>query len=335
LQGTQNPPHRSQPCKRATIANARQTGRQKIATGKYIFDFYFQVMQETKGILNDLKQHDSLTIRVSSNANNFLPADVLKKLLQPHRMAYFLFVFVHKGSSTHKADFQDFTISNGQALFVLPNQIHTPPKHNDGIQYFKILFDENCLSLLRQQFSFLINPLNTQTISFDDDSRHRVKLLFEILNQILHSSGEQKDAEIILAHLNSLLAEFNNAYFKNLLKNNQTNNKLSKYIQFKVSVEKHLTEQHSINIIADNLAVTTNHLYNIVKEFSGISPKKFITNRLMLEAQRKLYYSETTVKELAYELGFNDPDYFSKLFKKSTGKSVTQFVESVHDLSSK
>ena len=290
-------------------------------------------MQETIGLLNGLKQHDNLTIKVSSNANNVLPADVLKNLLQPHRMAYFLFIFVHEGSTTHKVDLPDCTISNGQALFVLPNQIHTPPKRNEGIQYFKILFDENCLSLLPQQFSFLINPLNIQTISFEDDSRQRVKLLFEIMNQILHSSNEQKDAEIILAHLNSLLAELNNAYFKNVSKNNQTNNKLSKYIEFKVSVETHLTEQHSINIIADNLAITTNHLYNIVKEFSGVSPKEFITNRLILEAQRKLYYSETTVKELAYDLGFNDPDYFSRLFKKSTGKSVTQFMESIHDLS--
>jgi AraC family transcriptional activator of pobA len=55
----------------------------------------------------------------------------------------------------------------------------------------------------------------------------------------------------------------------------------------------------------------------------------------MLEAQRKLFYSETSVKELAYALGFSDPDYFSKIFKKNTGKSVTQFVESIQDLSGK
>ena len=64
-----------------------------------------------------------------------------------------------------------------------------------------------------------------------------------------------------------------------------------------------------------------------------MSPKEFVTNRLILEAQRRLFYSETSVKELAYELGFNDPDYFSKLFKKTTGKSVKQFVESIQDLS--
>ena len=48
----------------------------------------------------------------------------------------------------------------------------------------------------------------------------------------------------------------------------------------------------------------------------------------MMEAQRKLRYSNISAKELAYELGFNEPDYFSRLFKKSTGKSVSDFLHS-------
>jgi AraC-like DNA-binding protein len=195
-------------------------------------------------------------------------------------------------------------------------------------------FDQNCLSLLPKQFSFLINPLNSQIISFESDSSQRVKILFEILNKILHSDNDQKDAEIILAHLNSLLTEFNNAYFKSVAKEKSETNKLSKYIEFKIAIETHLTEQHSIHTIADNLSITTNNLYNIVKEFSGVSPKEFITNRLMLEAQRKLHYSKPSIKELAYELGFNDPDYFSRLFKKTTGKSVTNYLKEIQDLSS-
>jgi AraC family transcriptional activator of pobA len=291
-------------------------------------------MQETKGLLDKIKQHEKLAIRVNSNSNNNLPADVMKMLTQPHRKANYFFVFVENGSLTHKVDLKDLTITNGQLFFVLPNQIHSAPtKKKDDIECFKMSFDQNCLSLLPKQFSFLINPLNSQIISFDSDSRKRVKTLFEILDKILHSDKDQKDAEIILAHLNSLLTELNKAYFKSVAKEKSEPNKLSKYIAFKIAVETHLTEQHSINTIADNLSITTNNLYNIVKEFSGISPKEFITNRLMLEAQRKLFYSETSVKELAYELGFSDPDYFSKLFKKNTGKSVTQFVESIQDLS--
>jgi AraC-like DNA-binding protein len=259
----------------------------------------------------------------------------MKMLTQPHRKANYFFVFIENGSLTHKVDLNDLAITNGQLFFVLPNQIHSVPTQNkDGIECFKMSFDQHCLSLLPKQFSFLINPLNSQIISFESDSRQRVKILFEMLNNILHSDNDQKDAEIILAHLHSLLTELNNAYFKGVAKEKAEPNKLSKYIEFKIAVETHLTEQHSINTIAENLSVTTNNLYNIVKEFSGVSPKEFITSRLMLEAQRKLFYSETSVKELAYDLGFSDPDYFSKLFKKNTGKSVTQFVESIQDLSS-
>jgi AraC family transcriptional regulator, transcriptional activator of pobA len=292
-------------------------------------------MQETKGLIEQIKQHDKIAIRVSSNSNNNLPADVLKMLTQPHRKANYFFVFIESGSLTHKVDLKDLAITSGQLFFVLPNQIHAAPgQHKDENECFKMSFDQNCLSLLPKQYFFLLNPLNSQIISFDSDSRQRVKILFEMLNKILHSNDDQKDAEIILAHLNSLLTEINNAYFKSIAKEKSETTKLSKYIEFQIAVEAHLTEQYSIQTIADNLSVSTNNLYNIVKEFSGVSPKEFITNRLMLEAQRKLFYSEITVKELAYELGFNDPDYFSKLFKKTTGRNVRQFVESIQDLSS-
>jgi len=291
-------------------------------------------MQETKGLLDDIKQHDKLTIRVSSNADVSLPPEALEKLVKTHRKAFYFFLFMMKGNSTHKIDLHEQTVSDGQLLFVLPNQIHTLPQRKDGDEYYKISFDENCLSLLPQQFSFLINPLNTQVVSFDDASKQRVKSLFEILNQLLHSDNDQKNTTIILAHLNSVLTEFDIAYFKSVTKENAQSNKIQKYIEFKVAVETHLTEQHSINTIADNLSVTTNNLYNIVKEFSGVSPKEFITNRLMLEAQRKLHYSTLSVKELAYELGFNDPDYFSRLFKKATGKSVSNYLANIQDLSS-
>jgi len=292
-------------------------------------------MQETKGLLDQIKQHHKLAIRVSDHSNNALPEAVMKLLIQPHRKANYFLVFIESGSLTHKVDLNHLTITNGQLFFVLPNQIHSVPvQKKDDIRCFKMSFDQNCLALLPKQFSFLINPLSSQIISFDSNSRQRVKTVFQILNTILNSNDDQKDADIILAHLNSLLTELNNAYFKSVAKEKSEPDKLSKYIEFKIAVETHLTEQRSVNTIADNLLVTTNNLYNIVKQFSGISPKEFITNRLMLEAQRKLFYSETSVKELAYELGFTDPNYFSKLFRKNTGKSVTQFIESIQDLSS-
>jgi AraC family transcriptional regulator, transcriptional activator of pobA len=134
------------------------------------------------------------------------------------------------------------------------------------------------------------------------------------------------DPELILAHLNSLLTEINTVYFAT--DKSPADDKLSKYIRFKLLVENNLTDHLTIQDIAEKLPVNTNSLYNIVKHYSGLSPKEFITNRLILEAKRRLYYSESSsIKELAYELGFNDPEYFSRLFKKVTGKTITMFVQ--------
>ncbi|MBA4054564.1 MAG: AraC family transcriptional regulator, partial [Marivirga sp.] len=71
-------------------------------------------MQETKGLLEQIKLHDKLVIRVTSNANSNLPDEVMKMLMQPHRKANYFFVFMKRGSLTHKVDLKDLTITNGQ-----------------------------------------------------------------------------------------------------------------------------------------------------------------------------------------------------------------------------
>jgi AraC family transcriptional regulator, transcriptional activator of pobA len=278
--------------------------------------------EESKSSLND-----KLKIKVNSNDNPYPATDIEQKLLEPRRLTSYFIVLIDSGSITYKLDLQDITVSDGDLLFAMPNQIFVPPTKTDDLKYFKVLFDENTLALLPQGFSFLVNPLNSQTISLDDAARERVRKVFEILNQILYTDKHPTDSAIILAYLNLLLSELNSAYFKNEPVD-IVNTNLSKFVEFKLMVETHLTEQPSIHTIAQQLALTTNSLYRLVKEYSGTSPKDFLTNRLMMEAQRKLRYSNLSVKELAYELGFNDPDYFSRLFKKSTGKSVSDFLHS-------
>ena len=277
--------------------------------------------------------NNKLKIKINSDENPYQSPDIEQKITQPRRLASYFIVLVESGTITYKLDLQEITLTDGQLIFAMPNQVFTPPAQTDNLKYFKVLFDENTLALLPQQFPFLVNPLNSQIINFDDTTRQRVTKNFEILNKILHIDNQPTDIEIVLAYLNSLFVELNIAYFKGKEQTNILNPNLSKFIEFKLVVETHLTQQPSINAIAEKLALTTNSLYRIVKEYSGTSPKDFLTNRLMIEAQRKLHYSNLSVKELAYDLGFNDPDYFSRLFKKCTGKSVSEVLENRQDLS--
>jgi AraC family transcriptional activator of pobA len=290
-------------------------------------------MQKTKGVSDKIKRRDRLDIMVNENCKLYIPQDILKKLLQPHQLTHYCFVFLDLGTETYKVDLQDITISDGQMIFGLPNQVFcNPPKGGHNLNY-KAAFDENLLALLPNSFPFLLNPLNSNVITFTPDAKERVKSVFSHLFQLLHAEGPG-DTEIILAYMNTLLTEFNSAYFEQGNPDNLPNPKLSKYIAFKLAVETNLSDQHDVHSIARQLSMTTSSLYGIVKEFSGVSPKEWMTNRLILEAKRKLQFSKLSVKELAYQLGFNDPNYFSRLFKKATGKSVSAFIADHHDLSS-
>lgn len=278
-------------------------------------------------------KNNKLGVKIVSNNNPYLSADIQQKIMQPRRLTSYFIVLIESGSITYNLDLQDISLTEGHLLFAMPNQVFTPPSKNDDLKYYKVLFDENTLALLPQQFLFLVNPLSSQTIVFENATRERVRKVFEILNHILHTNELLTDTEIVLSYLNALLTELNSAYFKNTAPTNVFNTNLSKFIEFKLVVETNLTEQPSVNAIAEKLDLTTNSLYRIVKEYSGVSPKDFFTNRLMIEAQRKLQYSNLSVKELAYDLGFNDPDYFSRFFKKFTGKSISEFLEVQQDSS--
>jgi AraC-type DNA-binding domain-containing proteins len=288
-------------------------------------------MQDLSRILYTLTQHEKLFIMVRSNRTGLPSDELIEKFMQPHKQAQYFFLFMKKGHALHKVDMQPINVQNNQLLFVLPQQIHILPSHQHEWEYYKLGIDDHCLSLLPKSFPFLINPLQHQILSIKEDAVQRLSWAFESLRQLL--LVRNSPTALILSYLDSVLTEINHAYFQDQEIQSGSNEKLTKYIAFKLLVEEELTQHLSIEEICKRLAVNATHLYNIVKEFSGLSAKEYLNQRLILEAQRKLYYNEISVKEVAFELGFNDPDYFSRLFRKITGNTVSRFVSSIRDLS--
>lgn len=248
---------------------------------------------------------------------------------QAERSVGYYLSFVSKGTSSYEVDLEKVSVTDGQLLFVRPNQLLTHPTSDTAEEYYQIAFDDRTLALLPRQFGFLLHPNHTAVVDFDEATAARVTAAFAIIENLLrHPKGARTDSPIFLSYLTSLLTELEHAY--SLVEKRPVNARMAKFAEFKDAVERHLTEQVSVSHIAEELATSPSTLYGIVKEVAGTSPKEYITNRLMLEAQRRLYLEQPSIKELAYDLGYSDPDYFSRQFKKFTGKSVGQFMESVN-----
>ncbi|ALR29310.1 AraC family transcriptional regulator [Chryseobacterium sp. IHB B 17019] len=270
----------------------------------------------------NLSQNKGLSIRIVSPEFGHLSAESVAQYGSAQRLPYYFFLFVLQGSSQEVIDGETIKVGEHELLFAMPHQLRQLAKAGHNADYYKLGFDDECLSRLPKKLPFLLNPLNQQKISFPHDVAQRLWNTFKILNELLRRADT--DPELILAYLNSMLTEINAAYF--VLDKKHRAGDLDKFLGFKLFVEDHFTDQPAITEIAEKLALSTDCLYRIVKQHSGVSPKEYITDRLIIEARRRIYNNQhTSVKELAYELGFNDPGYFSRLFKKVTGKTVAGF----------
>jgi len=272
----------------------------------------------------NLSQNKRLSIRiVSPEFGHVLPTSA-DQYGSSQRLPYYFLLFVLRGNSQEVIDGKTIEVNKHELFFALPHQLRQLTITFHTADYYKLGFDDECLSRLPKKFPFLLNPLNQQKISFPPDIVLRLWNTFKILNDLLRTADN--DPELILAYLNSLLTEINSAYF--VLHKKPTPEGLDKFLGFKLFVEDNLTDQPAITEIAEKLALSTDCLYRIVKQHSGVSPKEFITDRLIIEARRRMYNKQSTsVKELAFELGFNDPGYFSRLFKKVTGKTIAGFYQ--------
>lgn len=96
-------------------------------------------------------------------------------------------------------------------------------------------------------------------------------------------------------------------------------------LQFQELVTKNYRHLNGAKAYADHLNVTVRQLKRAVKAATGESACGFATQRFLAEATRLLLHSPSSVKEVAYELGFTDPYYFSRYFKRYAHQSPAQF----------
>jgi AraC-like DNA-binding protein len=95
--------------------------------------------------------------------------------------------------------------------------------------------------------------------------------------------------------------------------------------KYQEKIEESYIEQHEVAAYADMLNVSAGHLSEVIKQQSGKSAIAHIHERLILEAKRLIFHTEQSIKEIAFELGFEDASYFNRFFKRITGQTPADY----------
>lgn len=102
---------------------------------------------------------------------------------------------------------------------------------------------------------------------------------------------------------------------------------LDLFREFNFLVETHFKEKHNVNEYADLLYKSPKTLANLFAKNKQKSPLQIIQARLMIEARRLLAYTDLAIKEVAYEIGFESIQSFSRFFKGKEGQSPKEYRE--------
>ncbi len=97
--------------------------------------------------------------------------------------------------------------------------------------------------------------------------------------------------------------------------------------QFNVLVDIHFKTKRKVKDYSDLLHKSPKTLSNLFAIYNQKSPQQIIQERIVLEAKRHLLFTDKQTQEIAYDLGFEDPAYFSRYFKRIAGISPSEFKE--------
>lgn len=235
-----------------------------------------------------------------------------------HLHGFYEIIWFQKGSGTHYVDFNQYAIAPGTIIFISPGQIHSfDTKHDQEGYVLKI-----CAELFDDFVSL-------SCVTVQDKDSAVLEMLIGAMQEELKKEDSLGHREALHALVKLFVIMVRRSYAEiNPSAPNPHKVSYKAFLNFRKLIEENYCRLHTVKDYASLLNVSSKTLTLYVNECSKYSPLELINNRIILEAKRLLRYSVLSVKEIAFRLGFEDPSYFAKFFKRLVKQSPADYRES-------
>ncbi|MGN6566543.1 MAG: helix-turn-helix domain-containing protein [Flavipsychrobacter sp.] len=235
---------------------------------------------------------------------------------------------------------QELDFDEGIMVFMSPGQVFgVATNGNEPLQHsgLMLLIHPDFLwntPLARKikQYDFFDYSVN-EALFLSDKEEATITAILRNIEQEYRSNIDKFSQDIIIAQIELLLTYAERYYERQFITRKISNHKilnrleelLEDYFNSDDLIRKGLP---SVQYVATELNVSPNYLTGLLKVLTGQNTQQHIHNKLIEKAKEKLSTSDMTVSEIAYELGFEHPQSFSKLFKTKTSLSPLEFRQS-------
>ncbi|MAW96569.1 MULTISPECIES: AraC family transcriptional regulator [unclassified Leeuwenhoekiella] len=172
-----------------------------------------------------------------------------------------------------------------------------------------------------------------EALMLSENEEKTIVGIIENIQQEYHANIDTFSQDIIIAHLETLFNYADRFYHRQFLKHKKVNHQiLERFEKLMLDYFRDVTLTQkglpTVQYISEELNVSVSYLSRLLKTLTGQSTQQHIHDLLIEKAKERLATTELTVGEIAYELGFEHSQSFSKLFKLKTNQSPMEFRQS-------
>lgn len=261
----------------------------------------------------------------------FSAAPALTQTTYPHRHNFYEVLYVTEGGGTHYIDFNAYPIKPYTFYFISPGQVHywntaAPLEGNILVFMDDFLLLAPADYMVLHELSFFHTIEGSPTLQLDEREHSQVASMFSAIEEEF-KTYDFRSASVLRAHLHILLVYIQRICANQEAQAGNPQDKVAQKLtrQFKKLITDQIITGHSLQDYAGQLGVSVNHLSKTVKTTTGRTPGQLIRQEIVLEAKRLFQHTELTATEIGYRLGFDDPSYFGRFFKREVGISPGRF----------
>ncbi|GGP42716.1 hypothetical protein GCM10009347_08070 [Shewanella algicola] len=251
----------------------------------------------------------------------------------PHRVSFFMLVYIELGEGEHMVDFNHYRFGPGSLIFVQREQVHSFDFSGQP-QGKVILFTQAFLDKVHANMrlpNYTPTHLNQQhnpILQLDSTHHARSHILIDQIQTEINTPASEP---LIVMYLFSALALLLHRLRPALSHDNLSAEQSSKLARFFSLMQQHVQQVRDANWYAGKIHTTYKTLNQICKLATGLTAKQMIDAYTIVEIKRRLVVSKNTTQQLANDFGFEDSSNFVKYFKNQTELTPSQFIK--HHLS--